>query len=93
MAAPLSEDRKLAAEVRRMTLQKIKALFLLPRVDMIDHDAQLHDKILERLAGTVLPRLTEVTGEDGEPIKVDNVKGLTTEQINELLKAKLNAGS
>jgi hypothetical protein len=59
------QDRKLAAEVRRMTLNKIKALFELPRVDMSDHDAQLHDRILEKLAGTVLPRLTEVTGEDG----------------------------
>lgn len=64
------QDRELAAEVRSLTLQKIKAIFTLPRVDMNSSEAALHDAILIKLAGTVLPRLNEVTGEGGEPIVV-----------------------
>lgn len=64
------QDRTLAAEVRSLTLNKIKDLFTKPRVDMDAHDAKLHDEILIKLAGTVLPRLNEVTGTDGEPIVV-----------------------
>jgi hypothetical protein len=70
------QDRQLAAEVRTLTLEKIKALFTMPRVDMNDHDAQLHDRVLERLAGTVLPRINEVTGEDGGPIEL-NMNAIT----------------
>lgn len=47
---------------------KIQKLFTMPRVDMTEHDASLHDRILEKLAGTVLPRLTEVTGKDGSDL-------------------------
>jgi hypothetical protein len=67
-------DKKLAAEVRRLTLNKIKSIFEQPRVDMTPHDAELHDALLTRLAGTVLPRLTEVTGEDGGAVELTVIK-------------------
>ena len=68
------QDRLLAAEVRSLTLEKIKTLFTMPRVDMNAHDAELHDQVLVKLAGSVLPRLNEVTGVDGEElvIRFDN---------------------
>src|SRR3990167_2637236 len=61
----LAVDRDLAAEVRRMTLKKIKRLFDMSVAEMSERELQLHDEVFKRLAGTVLPRLTEVTGEDG----------------------------
>lgn len=66
------QDRQLAAEVRNLTLTKIKALFIMPRVDMGAHEAELHDRILEKLAGSVLPRLNEHSGPEGEPIPLMN---------------------
>lgn len=62
------QDRVLAAEVRSLTLEKIKALFTMPRVDMREKDAELHDRILERLAGSILPRINIMEGEDGGPM-------------------------
>lgn len=70
MAAPIAPDRQLAAEVRRMALGKIKSLLEMGAAQMSDREIQLHDKILEKLAGTVLPRLNEITGEDGEAVKI-----------------------
>lgn len=75
------QDRELAAEVRALTLKKIQALFTMPRVDMTDHDARLHDEILVKLSGSVLPRLTEVTGENGGSIQVS---------LTELFKQAVN---
>lgn len=62
------QDRVLAAEVRSLTLNKIKSLFTRPRVDMNAHDAELHDRILEKLAGSILPRINIMEGEDGGPM-------------------------
>lgn len=73
MAGKSFQDRELAAEVRTLALTKIKVLFEMPRVDMSAHDANLHDQILVKLAGTVLPRLNEVSGPDGKPIPLLNV--------------------
>lgn len=61
-----------------MTLEKIKTIFSMPRVDMNEHDADLHDQILIKLAGSVLPRLNEVTGEGGEPIAITWKSSSTT---------------
>lgn len=63
-------DRKLAAEVRQMTLKKIKRLYEMAPNEMSERELQLHDRVFEKLAGSVLPRLTEVTGEDGESFKI-----------------------
>lgn len=64
------QDRELAARVRKLTLEKIEALFLLPQVKMTNDDYELYKAVLIRLAGSVLPRLNEVSGNDGEPIVV-----------------------
>lgn len=94
-------DRLLAAEVRKMTLNKIKTLFLMPRVDMSASEASLHDALLIKLAGSVLPRLNEVTGEDGSPLVVQmsqaiadkNGIELTTGEPQPLDATNTSAGS
>lgn len=64
------QDRELAAEVRSLALNKIKIILSRPTVEMNERDKDLHDEILKKLAGTVLPRLNEHTGEDGQAIAV-----------------------
>lgn len=63
-------NRKLAAEVREIALTKMKAILERASVDMNQKDKDLHDEILMKLVPVVLPRLTEVTGEDGAPLMV-----------------------
>jgi hypothetical protein len=63
------QDRKLAAQVRSLALEKIKELLEMPPVKMKADDYELYKAVLIKLAGSILPRLNEVTGEDGEPIK------------------------
>lgn len=64
MAAPKYTDRILAQEVRSLTLKKIKAVL------ESDEDKEFQKALLLRLAGSVLPRLNEHTGEDGSPINL-----------------------
>src|SRR3990167_10091493 len=66
--APCGIDRELAKEVRRLTLNKIKALLEMPEVKMKQDDYELYKAVLIKLAGNVLPRLNEHTGEDGGAI-------------------------
>ena len=63
------QDRKVAAEVRRLALRRIKELLEKPKVN-----PTLYSAVLIRLSGTVLPKLTEVTGEDGEAIEIKIAK-------------------
>ena len=56
-------DRKLGAEVRRLTLKEIQAVLL-------GDDKEYKKALILKLASTVLPRINEHTGEtgdDGEP--------------------------
>lgn len=63
--APVANDRNLAAEVRRLTLKKIQKIL----EDKDTHySKEFHDQLLLKLAGSVLPRLTELTGEGGEKL-------------------------
>lgn len=57
------QDRKLAAEVRSLTLKKIKAI-----LEGEENDFQR--QVMLKLAATVLPRINEVTGEDGGAVKL-----------------------
>ncbi len=41
----------------------------MPTVKMNADDYELYKAVLIKLSGSVLPRLNEVSGEDGEPIK------------------------
>lgn len=70
MAASIKADRVLAGEVRRLALNKIKVILERPAVEMSERDKELHDAILLSLSKSVLPRLQEVTGEDGEAVKI-----------------------
>lgn len=68
MAAPKYTDRILAQEVRTLTLKKIKAVL------ESDEDQEFQKALLLRLAGTVLPRLNEVTGEGGGAVVIQVAK-------------------
>lgn len=62
------QDRVLAAEVRTLTLEEIK------KVLKNKKPTEFKKQLLLRLAGSVLPRLSEVTGEGGGPVAVTLVK-------------------
>jgi hypothetical protein len=63
------QDRKLAAEVRSQVLTDINAVLTEePEVtDWTDYKKQL----VLKMAPSVLPRLNEVTGDDGGPVQVN----------------------
>ena len=63
-------DRRLAAEVRTLVLKEILRLLSIPKVEMSAAEYELFKAILLRLAGSVLPRMTEITGEDGEKLHI-----------------------
>lgn len=63
-------DREMASSVRRLTLKKIFALLLYEKDDMDAWEKDLFSKILVKLAGSVLPRIQEITGEDGEQLTI-----------------------
>jgi hypothetical protein len=59
-------DRKLAAEVRTLALHKVKKILQTEPAD--DEARRLHDAVLLRLSATILPRLNEHTGADGDTL-------------------------
>ncbi len=70
MSGTTLNDRKLASNVRTLTLREIEKI--LKREDM----DELKKQVILRLAPTVLPRLTEVTGEGGGPLQLNFDKRL-----------------
>ncbi len=56
-------DRKLAAEVRSIALTEIKAILQQEKL------TEMKKQIILRLAPSLLPRLNEHTGEDGDAIQ------------------------
>lgn len=60
-------DRKLASTVRSLALNKIQK-----HLEIGDEagNKELYKAILIKLAGSVLPRLNEMTGEDGEKLTI-----------------------
>lgn len=72
--APIAIDRSLAKEVRRLTLGKIKAILEQPIVKMQADDYELYKALLIKLAGSVLPRLQEISGPEGELFKMNIVR-------------------
>jgi hypothetical protein len=77
MAGALSEDRKLAAEVRRLTLTKIKKLLIMDLRTASNRDNVLHDEILKKLASSVLPRLNEISAAEDVMMPVPIMGGLS----------------
>lgn len=63
-------DRKLAAEVRSLALREILKILSIPKVEMSSGEHDLYKSILVKLAGTVLPKLSEHTGEDGGKLTI-----------------------
>jgi hypothetical protein len=57
-------DRKLSASVRTLALNEIKAILERPEMD------EMKKQIILKLAPTLLPRLNEHTGEDGNDLIV-----------------------
>ena len=58
------EERELASRVRTLALHEIEKALKNKR------NKKLYEAVLIRLAGTVLPRLNEITGRDGETLVV-----------------------
>lgn len=79
------QDRKLAAEVRRLTLKRIKVILEIPSEDLKGRDYELQKAVLIKLSGTILPRLNEHTGEDGAPIKYS----ISNEQAEKIFRRRL----
>lgn len=61
-------DRKLSANVRTLALKEIEKV--LQSNSKNKADIKFKQELILRLSTTVLPRLTEVTGEDGAPITI-----------------------
>ena len=62
----LFNDRELAAEVRTLTLNEVKKA-------LQGEDLEFKKAVILRLAGSILPRLNELTGEGGGPIQISEV--------------------
>lgn len=78
MAAPNYTDRQLAADVRRLSLKKIKRLLEKEEENTLDSNEQrLYEAVLLKLASTVLPRINEHTGEDGGAILIKVAKEIS----------------
>jgi len=67
MAGTTLPERKLGAEVRNLTLKKIKVI-------LEGEDNEFQRAVILKLASTVLPRIQEITGEDGSPIVIQVAK-------------------
>ena len=80
------QDREQAARVRRLALSEIEKILITGRKD------KLFDPVLLKLAGTLLPRLNEHSGPDGEKlIEKDDYKELTNEELRRRIE-KLEGG-
>jgi hypothetical protein len=63
-------DRELAASVRSLSLTKIKGVL---DGKLFADDVEFQKALLLKLASAVLPRINEVTGENGGPLTVQVV--------------------
>lgn len=60
------QDRELASRVRSMNLRQIEAVL---QGKLFEKDIAFHKALLLKLAGSVLPRLNEHSGENGDAIE------------------------
>lgn len=65
MSQPLKANKNLSHQVRGLALTRIKAILENPK-----EDYELYKNVLVRLSGSVLPRINEHSGEDGEPLTI-----------------------
>jgi len=66
---PLNDRRKMA-KLRGLVVDKAIELFETPIVKMSEDDYQLFKDVFLKLSGNVLPRLNEISGNDGEELKI-----------------------
>lgn len=66
MAGIFHNDRKQGARVRRLLLNEVEKI-------LTGDDEVAKKEILMKMCTTLLPRLNEHSGEDGEPIKINVV--------------------
>lgn len=62
-------DRELAGQVRTLALSEVMKI-------LKEGEGKLYEAVLIRLAGTILPRLNEITGENGSPVIIE-LSGVT----------------
>lgn len=80
MAAPTKNDRILAQDVRKLSLNLI-AKYL---KDESEANDKFRKDLILKLATNVLPRITQLEGEDGKPIQISISKEIADKNgINE----------
>ena len=72
MAGKSFQDRELASKVRSKALNDL--LLVLSDDPKVENWSQYRKDLLKSLSHTILPRLQEVTGEDGGAIKIEGVE-------------------
>lgn len=65
-------DRKLAAAVRTQALKDVRAV--LEGSPQVEKWSDYKKQMLLKLSASILPRLNEHTGEDGDPIQLQGVE-------------------
>lgn len=82
MAGVIKGDRLLADEMRRRTLKHASVLFDKKEKGILnDEENDLYKQAFLKLIGTALPRINDIAGEDGEPIKIEITVDKTIEKI------------
>ena len=67
MAGVAHFQRELSGRLRNKTLQLLEDIL----DDKTDYGVEFKKQLLLRLAGSILPRIQENTGEDGGPIQIN----------------------
>lgn len=75
MSQPIYPDKLRARELRRLSLDAMIEIIKGEHTD-------IRNQLILRLAGSVLPRLNEVTGEDGGAIVVEVAKEIFNKNSN-----------
>ena len=81
-------DRRLSAEVRSLTLNKIKKLLEQPASERTDAEYTLFSAVLLKLSGNILPKLQYHSDGEGEALFP---APLSEEQLAELLSRRKEA--
>lgn len=76
--SPNQRERLLAGQVRELSLNLVFKYLN----DESDENKKFRQDLLLKLATNLLPRKNEVTGEDGEPIKLTVVKYGDTDSLS-----------
>ena len=79
------QDRELATKVRTKALNDIYAV--LDGDEDVETWSDLKKQVVLKLAGTVLPRLNELSGKDGGPIEIDDFSNLSNEELERRIQA------